>query len=409
MQSTDSSIALEFSAENISEEFGIQTQPAAALAELDGWDELEAGIENDRDWEEIDGIGPSTAETLTELDSDLPVSSPEPDIEGPSPDISTDGSETDSEGGDSEKPDTQEDSDQDPSEQTSEEESEDEQEHDDQEAGEQENPPEEDEQDSDGADSLYEVSSPPSVFEAAIEKSRVVPFFDAVSQHVDEAKVRISDDGLNVRAVDPANVQMVDGSLSSLAFESYRAEMGVIGVNLERLNNILGNANKGDLVHFQLNPETRKLTITVDSLEFTMALIDPDSIRQEPDLPDLNLEAKIIMDGSVFSDAVDAIDMVAEHALFSYDNGSAEIHGEGDTDDANLDLTDNDDIHDITAAGVGESLFSLDYLKNFEKMLNKNTTVTARVGDEFPIMVDFGLADGHIQIEGMLAPRIKSD
>jgi proliferating cell nuclear antigen len=397
-ESPDSSIALDFTAENVSQELGIQTQPAAALAELNGWGELEAGIENGRDWEEIDGVGPSTAETLAEQEPDLPVASPEPDVGGPEPAIESDESDVGTE-----EADEQEHHDEESGEQTSEKENAEEQD-----GGEEESSSEEGE-DEDETNPLYEVSSPPSVFEATIEKSNVVPYFDAVSQHVDEAKVRIGDEGLNIRAVDPANVQMVDGSLSSLAFESYHAEMGVIGVNLERLNDILGNANKGDLIHFQLNPEVRKLTISVENLEFTMALIDPDSIRQEPDLPDLDLDAKIIMEGSVFSDAVDAIDMVTEHALFSYERGNAEIYGEGDTDDATIDLTDNDGVHDITAHDAGESLFSLDYLKNFEKMLNKNTTVTARIGNEFPIMVDFGLADGHIQIEGMLAPRIQSD
>ena len=397
-ESPDSSIALDFTAENISQELGIQAQPAAALAELSGWEELEAGIENGRDWEEIDGVGPSTAETLAEQELDLPVAAPGPDVESPNPAIDSDKSDVEAE-----ETDEQENRDEESGGENSEEEDAEEQGADDQETA------SEEEEDEDETNRLYEVNSPPSVFEATIEKSNVVPYFDAVSQHVDEAKVRIGDEGLNIRAVDPANVQMVDGTLSSQAFESYHAEMGVIGVNLERLNDILGNANKGDLIHFQLNPEVRKLTISVDNLEFTMALIDPDSIRQEPDLPDLELDAKIIMEGSVFSGAVDAIDMVAEHALFSYERGNAEIYGEGDTDDATIDLTDNDSVHDISAHEAGESLFSLDYLKNFEKMLNKNTTVTARVGNEFPIMVDFGLADGHIQIEGMLAPRIQSD
>ncbi|EMA17291.1 DNA polymerase sliding clamp [Haloarcula marismortui ATCC 33799] len=393
-QSESGSTVPEFTPENISNQLGIRTQPAASLAELDGWEEIKSGLEEDRNWEELDGVGPATAETLEMISSPFTRSEPESVVEGPEPSVepTTPESEVEDDDGEgsSEQTDNQEDGVED-------------------EDQEQESAASEDTaaEDSDDEIALSEVESPPSVFEATIEKSRVAPYFDAVSQHVDEAKIRIDDDGLNIRAVDPANVQMVDGSLSSLAFESYNAEMGVIGVNLSRLNSILGNANKSDLVHFQLDPEVRKLTITIENLEFTMALIDPDSIRQEPELPDLSLDAKVIIEGSEFRDAIKAVNMVADHTLFSYDHGHAEIYGEGDTDDATIDLSDNDGVHDITAHDAGDSLFSLDYLKNFKKMVNKDTMVTVRVGDDFPMMVEFGLKDGHIQIDGMLAPRIQ--
>ena len=62
---------------------------------------------------------------------------------------------------------------------------------------------------------------------------------DPVSALVDECKIRLNEDGLSIRAVDPANVGMVDMSLAKSAFESYEADGGVIGVNLDRFEDVL--------------------------------------------------------------------------------------------------------------------------------------------------------------------------
>jgi len=200
-QSESGSTVPEFTPENISNQLGIRTQPAASLAELDGWEEIKSGLKEDRNWEELDGVGPATAEALEMISSPFTRSEPESVVEGPEPSVEPTTPESEVEDDDGEGG----------SEQTGSQEDDIEDEDQEQESAASEDTAE----DSDDEIALSEVESPPSVFEATIEKSRVAPYFDAVSQHVDEAKIRIDDDGLNIRAVDPANVQMVDGSLSS--------------------------------------------------------------------------------------------------------------------------------------------------------------------------------------------------
>ena len=125
-------------------------------------------------------------------------------------------------------------------------------------------------------------------FSAIVEASTLTDALDSVRVLVDECKIHLNEGGLAIQAVDPANVGMVSLDLQVSAFESYDADGGVIGVNLTRLEDIAGMANSGDLVHLELDEETRKLNIRFDGLSYTLALIDPDSIRQEPDIPDLD-------------------------------------------------------------------------------------------------------------------------
>ena len=247
------------------------------------------------------------------------------------------------------------------------------------------------------------------MFKAIVSAATLRDALDSVSVLVEECKIRLNEDGLAIQAVDPANVGMVDLSLDAEAFESYEADGGVIGVNLSRLEDIAGMGNAGDLVHLELDEETRKLHIRIDGLSYTLALIDPDSIRQEPDIPDLDLPAEIVLEGTHLDRGIKAADMVSDHIALRVDaeEDTFHIQAEGDTDDVDLKLT-REDLIDLEV-GPAESLFSLDYLKDMNKAIPSDTEVTMELGEEFPVKLHFEFAEGLGQVTYMLAPRIQSD
>ncbi|ELZ44276.1 DNA polymerase sliding clamp [Halorubrum sp. RMP-47] len=247
------------------------------------------------------------------------------------------------------------------------------------------------------------------MFKAIVGASTFQDALDSVSVLVDECKIRLNEEELSIRAVDPANVGMVDLTLEAAAFESYEADGGVIGVNLARLEDIAGMANSGDLIHLELDEETRKLHIEIDGLSYTLALIDPDSIRQEPDIPDLDLASEIVVEGAQLDRGIKAADMVSDHIRLRVDETDEAffIEAEGDTDDVNLKL-DREDLIALTA-GPADSLFSLDYLKDMNKAIPSDAEVTVELGEEFPVKLHYGFAEGLGNVTFMLAPRIQSD
>ncbi|WP_096390272.1 DNA polymerase sliding clamp [Halopenitus persicus] len=247
------------------------------------------------------------------------------------------------------------------------------------------------------------------MFKAIVSASTLQDALGSVSVLVDECKIRLNEEELAIRAVDPANVGMVDLSLEAAAFESYEADGGVIGVNLARLQDIAGMANSGDLVHLELDEETRKLHIEIDGLSYTLALIDPDSIRQEPDIPELDLPAEIVLEGAQIDRGITAADMVSDHIRLRVDEAAEafSIEAEGDTDDVDLKL-ERDDLIDLTA-GPADSLFSLDYLKDMNKAIPKDAEVVVELGEEFPVKLHYSFAEGLGNVTFMLAPRIQSE
>ena len=247
------------------------------------------------------------------------------------------------------------------------------------------------------------------MFRAIVSADTLQSTIDSVGVLVDECKIHLNEDGLAIRAVDPANVGMVDLSLDASAFESYEADGGVIGINLSRMQEISKMADAGQPISLELDEETRKLEIQIDGLEYTLALIDPDSIRQEPDIPDLDLPAEIVVEGRDINRAVKAADMVSDHIALGVDeaNETFYVEAQGDTDDVHLEL-DTEDLIDLTA-GPARSLFSLDYLKDMNKAIPGDAEVTVELGEEFPLKMHFDIAEGMGSVTYMLAPRIQSD
>jgi proliferating cell nuclear antigen len=231
-----------------------------------------------------------------------------------------------------------------------------------------------------------------------------------VSALVDECKIRLNEDGLSIRAVDPANVGMVDMHLATSGFEAYEADGGVIGVNLGRLEDFLSMGSSGDLVSIELDEETRKLNIHIDGLSCTVALIDPDSIRREPDIPELELPARLVLTGDDIDYGITAADLVSDHISLRADETAEEFHieAQGDTDDVDLTFT-NDDLLAGSVDEAAESLFSLDYLKDMSRAMDTDAEVSLLLGSEMPVKLRYSLSNGHVGVVYMLAPRIQSE
>jgi proliferating cell nuclear antigen len=246
-------------------------------------------------------------------------------------------------------------------------------------------------------------------FSATVSADTLGDALAPVSALVDECKIHTTESGLEIAAVDPANVGMVDMSIDASAFAHYEADGGTLGVNLSRLEDVLSMGGSDEMARFELDEETRKLHITIGGLEYTLALIDPDSIRQEPDIPDLDLPATLVCEGSEVSRAITAADLVSDHV---YMRASADdqlvIGADGDTDDVDVTLGE-DDLLSAAVSEDCESLFSLDYLASMAAPIDGETELSLLLGDEMPVKLRYSLDDGDVSVLHMLAPRIQSE
>jgi proliferating cell nuclear antigen len=117
-----------------------------------------------------------------------------------------------------------------------------------------------------------------------------------------------------------------------------------------------------------LDPESRKLIVVVDGLQYSMACLDPATIRSEPTLPEFDLPTTVTVDRYMLQRGVKAADLIAEHIKIrtNADDETFLIEAEGDIDTVGLELS-GDDI-DIITLGDADALFSLDYV-NYPTLL----------------------------------------
>lgn len=245
------------------------------------------------------------------------------------------------------------------------------------------------------------------MFRAIISAEILQDAIKAASSVVDEARFEIAPEGLSARAVDPANAAMISLELSKDAFVLFEGTEGEIGIDLSRFTDILGMAGKNDEIELKLDPDTHKLDISMGGFSYTLALLDPSTLRNAPVVPALDLPAEITISESVFKRMIKAAEMVSDHMSVGVQNGVFVMEAVGDSDHVRLDLTGSDLIA-ITPADV-KSLYSLDYLSDISKGVGGAGEITIHLGRDLPVVIQFEFALGECTVKYVLAPRIESD
>lgn len=220
---------------------------------------------------------------------------------------------------------------------------------------------------------------------------------------VREARLTISEKGLELRAIDSASVAAVSIRIDASAFELYQATPGEIGVDLERMSDMLSTADRGERVRLELLEDERKLRICVGSLSYTLGLMDPSAVRREPRIPELDLPAHVTLPGPELRRAIRAAEMVSDHVVLSVEDDLFCMEARGDVDALKLTMPASE-LLDMKP-GEARSMFSLDYLSSMSRSMERATEVRLELGIDYPLRISFTL--GGVSISYLLAPRIE--
>lgn len=261
---------------------------------------------------------------------------------------------------------------------------------------------------------------------AIADEEHVDTFVDSITALDYECRLHFEQNGFRVEVVDPAGVASTRAMLAEPAFEHYEiGERCVIGLNLDRFEEALAFADTGEPVGIGTRVDGVEsvgedddagteqlrgfLEVETGEISHDVALYDVDSIREEPDFPDLDLSSRVVLEGAQIDRAVKACDTVSDHLEItgSADDDTVSFGAKGDTDSVDVEL-EGDDVLELTAAD-GSSLFSVDYLKDLVKPIPRDAEVEIRFGDTFPMIMQWGYAEQHGTVKNMLAPRVPKD
>lgn len=259
------------------------------------------------------------------------------------------------------------------------------------------------------------------------------PMFNIPDALVSEGRFRFTEDGLTASMVDPANVGMCEFRVPAEAFGEYEYNADgplYVGLILDTVSSHLRDARMGkettDAVSLRIDGTMTRVAITRDYARCEVERtdewlnIDPDSVRESPELPDLDLPYKAEVDVQALADVVKHVDSFEDHVKVAERDGELVLSGAAKNSDGELAQATEARFHGVTEptredveTGVS-SLFSLEYIKDFVDGLRfaKADSVTLYWGDEFPIRMVFERTDEDDRLlyegEYMMAPRLDS-
>jgi proliferating cell nuclear antigen len=200
---------------------------------------------------------------------------------------------------------------------------------------------------------------------------------------VDEAKFNITEDGISLRAVDPAHVAMIDLSLKSSAFENYKASETELGIDITKMSDVLKLAKPADIISITHDEEKNKLILKILNITRSMALVDTTGMA-EPKVPNLSLPAKVVIKTQELIQGIKASESVSDHISLAATPEGFELASEGDTDAVNLKLS-KELLAELKCKENVKSLFSLDYFSNMVKSAASAEAITMNLGTDFPV------------------------
>jgi proliferating cell nuclear antigen len=247
------------------------------------------------------------------------------------------------------------------------------------------------------------------MLKATIDADIFKESIEAVSALVTESRLHVDENGMSTRAVDTANVAMVSMQLKKEAFESFTSTKYELGMDIAKMKNIFSMMGKGGLLSLELPEDGHKLRVSFEGYRYSITLLDPNTIRKDPNIPNIELPGKVVLPGSDLNNAIKAAAVVSDKIALGIDPATSTFYmaAEGDTDNIRREFGKSE-VNFINGAEC-RSLFSLDYLKDMGKVMSRAEEVELNLGIDHPAKFSFYIAGGNGHVEYLLAPRIEAD
>ena len=235
--------------------------------------------------------------------------------------------------------------------------------------------------------------------------SELVRGIEIISELVTEVRIKVSEFGMNITAMDPANVSLIGYSLPKEAFTLFEAEDETLGVNLDELKSILKRCGTKSAI--TLERRENFLDITIEDKvrrNFSLGLIDVerDEIDFKQKTERMEFVSRVEMDSSDLIASIEDCAVVSDSCSFETKEGKFIIFAKG-TNSARSEVCDEADI----SGEDSRAKYSLEYLQKFLKGVKLCQKTVLKFSTDHPLMVE--IKSEHMKLNFVLAPRVETD
>jgi len=225
---------------------------------------------------------------------------------------------------------------------------------------------------------------------------------EIISDLVLEVRIKISEYGLSLIAMDPANVAMINFKIPKSAFSEFQADSEILGINLDSLKKVLKRCGKTSSLIFE--KQENVLTIKIEDKirrTFSLGLIEIES--EERELPSLEYCSMIELDSQDLIDAIEDVSVISDACSFIVKDNTFIIESK-EIDSAKVEFSAD------TISIKGENCkarYSLEYLQKFMKAAKISEKTKIQFASNHPLRLDFG--SGSFGLTFILAPRMETE
>ncbi|HTW40297.1 MAG TPA: DNA polymerase sliding clamp [Thermoplasmata archaeon] len=243
------------------------------------------------------------------------------------------------------------------------------------------------------------------MFKLRIKMENLREVVEVVSTLVSEVKLTISKDGLEAKAVDPSHVAMLVLKLNKGVFEEFTGEQTELGVDIEKLKEVLRLSKPGDVIEFQFDGKNR-LVASLGRVTRQMAVVDPAGIT-DPKVPNVNPPASVTVKTEDLRQGIRGSESFTDHVTLTLEADAFTMHSEGETDQLDLRIA-KENLSKLEVKETVKSMYPLDFFSAMVKSIGAEET-TLHVGNEYPLKVEFAMSGGRGEGRYLLAPRVEED
>ncbi len=245
------------------------------------------------------------------------------------------------------------------------------------------------------------------MFRARVRMEVLRELVGVVSTLVPEVKIVVTPEGLEAKAVDPSHVAMLVVRLKKQAFEEFNGEPTEIGLDLEKVREVLQLARPGEVLDLSYDAPKSRLIVSVGKLSRSMSVVDPQGMS-DPKVPSVNPTAKVSLRIEDLRQGIRGSESISDHVSLSLDPEGFALHSEGENDRVDLRLP-KESLLNLETTEPTRSMYPLDFFSNMVKSIVTADTVNLALGNQYPLKLDFTLASGNGDGEFLLAPRVEED
>ncbi len=231
-----------------------------------------------------------------------------------------------------------------------------------------------------------------------------------ISEIVNEVKFKFDSDKIELTALDPAKISLVNFKLLSSAFVEYDVpEHTQLSLSLESLKSVLSRAKPSDTLKIELDKDKNSLKVQLNgetTRTFHIALLELD--EEEKKIPDLSFPLKINMASSNLNDAIEDISVVADAVAFIAHKDKLIMEAESSVNSAKVEMPSSDHtLINLTGDSV-KSRYGVEYIKKFLKASKLSEVVSVEFGQDYPLKLVYKIQD-RLELSFIMAPRVPND